>query len=79
MKDIHRQSRPTKVKAAAVVVLVLLTTIVVFQNRATVDTQVIFGTLTMPLALLLALTYGVGLLTGGYLIGRWARRKQREA
>jgi uncharacterized integral membrane protein len=75
MKDSRSQSRATQLKAAVVGVLALLTVVVVFQNTSVVDTRVLFGTLTMPLALLLALTFGTGLLTGAFLLRHFTRPK----
>jgi uncharacterized integral membrane protein len=61
-------------KAAVAVVLVVLAIIVVFQNTEAVDTRVLFGTLSMPHALLLAFTFTSGMLAGAILCRRSADR-----
>lgn len=63
-----------KIKFTAVAVLALMVLIVVLQNTESVDTRVLFLTITMPRAALLfgALVVGfiIGIFTAGKLIGR---------
>lgn len=77
MADTH--TRSTWIKAAVVAVIALLTIIVVFQNTETVDTSVLFGTVSMPHAVLLALTFASGVLAGAVLFRSWTRRKRSES
>ena len=72
-----RRSR-FKVKAIVATVVLLLTSIVVFQNTGAVNTKVLFGAVTMPLALLLGSTFAAGLLVGAVLLNRWNHRNQNE-
>jgi len=67
-------SRSALFKTAVAGVLLVLTLIVVFQNTEAVHTQLLFGTLSMPHALLLALTFTSGMLVGAILCRRWADR-----
>ena len=52
---------------------VVLVAIVIFQNRATVDTKVLFFTLSMPRAVLLATTFLIGTAVGLLVAGRVRR------
>jgi uncharacterized integral membrane protein len=74
MKD--TRTRSNWIKAAVVATLAVLTIIVVFQNTDVVHTTVLFGTVSMPHAVLLAVTFASGLLVGAVLVTRWRRRKQ---
>lgn len=53
-----------KLKISAVLALVLLMLIVVFQNTEAVATRFLFITFTMPRAALLVITFLVGLAAG---------------
>lgn len=53
-----------KVKIYAILIAVLIAGIVIAQNTAVVETQVLFMTIAMPRAALLALTLTVGILIG---------------
>lgn len=59
-------------------VLVALTAIVILQNTAETETRVLFFTLTMPRALLLAIVFAVGVLTGMLLARHRRKRKMRK-
>jgi uncharacterized integral membrane protein len=63
-----------KFKFASVAILALVVLIVVLQNTESVDTRILFVTVTMPRAALLfgALVVGfvIGIFTAGKLIGR---------
>jgi len=76
MSFTHRNR--SKLKAIAATVLLLLTSIVVFQNTGAVNTKVLFGAVTMPLALLLGSTFAAGLLVGAVLLNRWNHRNQEK-
>ena len=54
----------TKVKLVAALVLAILAIIVVFQNMEPVATQLLFITIEMPRAAMLALTLLVGIAIG---------------
>ena len=68
----------TKLIVAAVCALIIL--VVVLQNTTAVETKILFLTLTMPRAALLASTlvigFGLGYLTSGY-VRRAASRKEK--
>jgi putative membrane protein len=53
-----------KLKLSAVFVLIVLVLIVVFQNTEPVETKLLFATVTMPRAALLAITMLVGVAVG---------------
>ena len=53
-----------KIKIVAVVVVLLLVLIVVLQNTQSVETKVLFMTITMPRAFLLFLTFLLGFVLG---------------
>ena len=72
------RSRATQIKAAVAAILAVLTIIVVFQNTDTVHTRVLFGTVSMPRALLLAVTFAVGVLAGAILCRRWTRKGRED-
>lgn len=59
-----------RAKLIGIVVVVLLTVIVVLQNIETVNTKILFLTLSMPRAALLFGTLGVGFIAG-ILVGNW--------
>ncbi len=51
-------------KNILIVSMVLLVLIAVLQNRETVETKFLFATLSMPRALLLLVTLGIGFAAG---------------
>jgi len=55
-----------KVKIASAAILVIIALIIAFQNRESVDTKLLFATVTMPRAALLFITLVIG-FTGGIL------------
>jgi uncharacterized integral membrane protein len=63
-----------KLKIVAIGVLLLLTIIVVLQNAASVETNILFMNFRMPQAALLLVTfvigYAIGLLSSGYVFRR---------
>ena len=64
-----------KMRLALVAALIGLAAIVVLQNTETVETKLLFATLSMPRALLLAVTLGLGILIG-LLLGMRRQRRQ---
>lgn len=71
-------NRSTQIKLILAVVLVVLTVIVVLQNMAPAETRILFMTLEMPRAILLALTLVIGMLAGS-LLTLAAMRRERGA
>jgi uncharacterized integral membrane protein len=67
----------TKVKIIVIVIVLLLSLIVFIQNRQAVDTKVLFLTITMPLVLLLILTFIMGSILG-LLIASHTLREPRK-
>lgn len=53
-----------KTKLVAIAILSLLILIIVFQNIEPVDTKILFLTLSMPRAILLAFTWMIGAICG---------------
>ena len=73
MLRLERRPNPSKFWLYGTpLVAVLLTMIVRFQHTEAVDTRLLFGTLSMPLTLLVALTFTTGMLAGSILSRRWA-------
>lgn len=64
-------------KNILIVVLVVLVLIAVLQNRQTVDTKFLFATVSMPRALLLLVTLGVGFAAGMLTSAKLLRGKTR--
>jgi uncharacterized integral membrane protein len=54
----------TKIKLISIVALAIICVIVVLQNRTSVETKILFLTITMPRALLLFLTTLAGFILG---------------
>ncbi len=63
-------------KNVVIAVLLTLTVVVVLQNTETVDTKLLFVTLSMPRALLLLVTFVLGTVVG-FLMG--TKRAKRVA
>jgi len=57
--------------------LVVLVLIAVLQNRQTVDTKFLFATVSMPRALLLLVTLGIGFAAGVLTGSKFFVRKSR--
>lgn len=51
-------------KHIGAIILSILAVIVIAQNTATVETHILWITISMPRAILLALTFAVGVLSG---------------
>lgn len=69
------QAKKSKVKLVVVGLAVLLALVLILQNMASVETRLLFATVTMPRALLLAVVFGLGVLTG--IVGRWGRGRAK--
>ncbi|MFO7905985.1 MAG: LapA family protein [Pirellulaceae bacterium] len=72
---------PTKWKIVGIAVIVVIVLIVVFQNTQSVETKLLFFSVTMPNAALLFGTliigFAIGVLTAGHIASR-AKRKPPE-
>jgi len=55
-----------KVKLISSALVVILLGVVIFQNYQPITVQILVASITMPLALLLALTFLIGLLAGWF-------------
>jgi uncharacterized integral membrane protein len=67
----------TKVKIVVILIVSLLSLIVFIQNRQVVDTKLLFATITMPLVLLLILTFVMGSILG-LVIASYVLREPRK-
>ena len=66
-----------KAKIIVILIVSLLSLIVFIQNRQAVDTKLLFVTVTMPLALLLIITFIMGSILG-LIIASYVLRKPRK-
>lgn len=64
-----------KLKVIAVLLAVVLMTIIVIQNTEVVETRVLFLTMRLPRALLLALTFAAGAIVGLLIAVSMSRQK----
>jgi len=69
-------NKKIKVKIAVAVLAAILMIIVVVQNRQMVDARAPFVTITMPLAVLLLLTFVVGIVVG--LLVAWGMASRQK-
>ena len=67
-----------KIRNIIIVLLVVLAIIVILQNTQAVETKILFVTVTMPRALLLMVTFLVGLAVGFILSGFWFKKQQDQ-
>ncbi len=67
-----------RVKVVIAVVLALLALVVIAQNSASVDTKLLFVTVTMPRAVLLLVTLVIGFILG-LLFALVASKKSKPA
>ena len=67
----------TKVKIIVILIVSLLSLMVFIQNRQAVDTKLLFVTVTMPLVLLLIITFIMGSILG-LIIASYVLRKPRK-
>jgi uncharacterized integral membrane protein len=63
-----------KVKLIGAIVLGVLALVVMVQNRATVETEILFFSFRMPRAILLLLTFVLGVAAGWLLAWRRSHR-----
>ena len=66
-----------KTKIIVILIVSLLSLIVFIQNRQSIDTKLLFVTITMPLALLLILTFIMGSILGLF-IASYVLREPRK-
>ena len=67
-----------KIRNIIIILLVVLAIIIIFQNTQAVETKLLFVTVTMPRALLLMVTFLVGLAVGFILSGFWFKKQQDQ-
>ncbi len=56
-------------KMIVVLILVILAAVIFYQNRETIDTRILFFTVSMSRAAALSLSFLAGLITGGTAMG----------
>jgi len=71
------ESTRAKMRISVVVILVALCIVLVFQNRAVVETNVFFWTVSMPRILLLFVAMGIGFAAGVVAGGALARKGKK--
>lgn len=68
-----------KVKPVLALVLIAAVLVIVFQNTESVSTKILFMTVTMPRAALIAVTLLVGILVGIlFTLGLSRKRREKE-
>ena len=67
-----------KMRNIIIILLVVFAIIVILQNTQAVETRLLFVKVTMPRALLLMVTFLVGLAVGFILSGFWFKKKQDQ-
>ena len=68
-----------KTKLILIGVLIIIVAIIILQNTQSVDTKILFFTLTMPRAVLLLLMSLIGFVIGIFTVFHYiSKRKQRE-
>ena len=67
----------SRAKLIAIGVVVALVLVIVFQNLQSVETRLLFASVTMPRALLLLIVFALGFLAG--LIARVVRKNEHKA
>jgi uncharacterized integral membrane protein len=77
MQEREGLRKMTKVKIIVILIVSLLSLIVFIQNRQAVDTKLLSVTVTMPLVLLLILTFIMGSILG-LVIASYVLRKPRK-
>ena len=66
-----------KIRMIAIVTLCLLILIVIFQNTRTVETRLLFMTISMPRALLLIITFVAGFASGTLFVSGLLKRTEK--
>ena len=73
----------SRIKIIVAAVLAVMVIIVVLQNTQAVETRILFATISMPRALLLFVTFGIGFITGivtaSHLLQRRTQQREPEA
>lgn len=64
-----------RIKLLVALILAVLCIILVVQNTETVETRILFATVSMPRALLLVLTTLVGFVVGLLVAWGWSKKK----
>lgn len=75
----ERAKRKPNLRLIGAVAIAILTVIVAIQNTATVETRLLFATVTMPRVLLLTFTLLIGFLLGLLAGSRGRRGEERRA
>lgn len=73
----RRKKRPS-IRIVIVILIAVLALILVFQNTETVETRILFATIAMPRAVLLVVTFLLGMMVGllvNFLKKRPAKKK----
>ena len=65
------------VKSIIILVVILLAIIVILQNTQSVETKILFVTVTMPRALLLIVTFLAGTTAGIFFMNHWLARSSK--
>ena len=68
-----------KARIIIILIVLLLSLIVFVQNRQAVETKLLFATITMPLVLLLILTFIMGSILGLFIAGYMLRKPRKSA
>ncbi len=71
-----KKDTKSKVKLIAMIVVVVLAVVIFLQNTDPVEARILLLTVTMSRALLLILTFLLGLLTGILLTTHFMRKKK---
>jgi len=66
-----------KIRMIAIVGVCLLVLIVIFQNTRTVETRLLFMTVSMPRALLLIITFVAGFASGTLFVSGLLKRPEK--
>ncbi len=66
-----------KIRLIALIVVAVLAVIIFLQNTEEVETRILFATFPMSRALLLMLTFALGLLTGILVTTNFLRKKAK--
>lgn len=66
-----------KAKSIIILVVILLAIIVILQNTQSVETKILFVTVTMPRALLLIVTFMAGTMAGIFFMNYWLARSSK--
>jgi uncharacterized integral membrane protein len=67
-----------KAKSIIILIVILLAIIVILQNTQSVETKILFVTVTMPRALLLIVTFMAGITAGIFFMNYWLARSPKS-